>query len=268
MSHPNRISNGDFSGDLANWEASGATFVANQGNLELGAAYLSAAGHYIRQNFAIAVGRLYMVEVAVKGAGSGSLTLTIADSAGNTVYTASVTVTTSWTTSSTRVGLAWGNYTLTLTYNGVAVYVDDVSIAWVIKTRTELATEVHERLGNLATTDVTYTTAASGSDTEGSYTEAVDAGLRAVSAIDKAGRTDVRYLTEDNVDACVDEIERYMLHKLHRYYSLVTDYTIGPRTERLSQKRDAIERLLGLAVGGRSAAAGRSVQTRKLIHQG
>lgn len=131
----NRISNGGFDGDLANWTAlNGAAFVANEGYKELGAAYLASASDAIRQSFAIPVSRPWFVEMMVKGTSSGNVTLTITDEGGNTVYTNTITVTTSWAKAmAARVGLPLGTYNLTLTYGSVACYVDDISIARVEK---------------------------------------------------------------------------------------------------------------------------------------
>lgn len=266
----NRISNGGFDGDLANWTALGAAFVANEGYKELGAAYLASASNAIRQSFAIPVSRPWFVEMMVKGASSGNVTLTITDEGGNTVYTNTITVTTSWAKAmAARVGLPLGTYNLTLTYGSVACYVDDISIARVEKTRSELAAEVARLLGDLASADAGYSYAGQGERTEGDYTEAIDAGLRSISAVDEAGRPDVRYLTEDNVDTAIDEIQRYMLHKIHRYYARnATDFTLEGRSESYSQRRAAVENLLGISVGGRNAASGRGVVQRRLIHGG
>lgn len=270
MSHPNRLYNGDFARDLSNWDVGGnAAFVANQGSKELGACSLPDAGSYVEQSFSIGVGRPYMLEVSVKGTGSGLLTLTITDSAGNTTYTTTLTVTTAWAIQpAARVGLAWGDYTLRLAYNNVACYVDDVSIAWVVKTRSELAELVADRLGVLASGANFSTTPGDDTDTEGDFTAAIDEGLRAVSACDPAGRPDVRYLDTDGLTGCLDEIELSMLKRLHRYWSTKTDYNIGPRQERLNQISGQLLALTGGAVGGRPASAGRGVKVRKLTYGG
>jgi len=271
----NRISNGGFNGDAANWTlGSSAAFIASQGKKELGAVHLAGAGDFLEQSFTVPVGRDQMIDVWVKSvSGAGNLSLTITNSAGDTVHTATLSVTASWANAlSSRTGLPEGNFTFKLAYSDVACYVDDISLAWVIKTRAELAAWVHDLLGNLASDSTDgpgYSTAASGSDTEGDYTEAVDYGLRQVGAVDERGEPDVRCLDEDNLDICIDEIQKYMLHKLHRYYALkATDFTLEGRTERYNQRVKAIENLLGIAVGGRPSASGRGVQTRKLIHQG
>ncbi|MCL4867796.1 MAG: hypothetical protein KJ063_02410 [Anaerolineae bacterium] len=264
----NRLSNGGFDGDLANWTASnGASFIASEGYKELGAVHL-AAGQAISQSFYTPASCPWMIELWVKGGGSGNVTLTINDDNNNTVYTASIAVTPAWTQGhAVRVGLPMGHYTVTVSYADVACYVDDVSVARVDKTRAELALEVARLLGDLASADAGYSVAGDGERTEGDYTEAVDAGLRAVGAVDRAGRPDVRFLSDDIVDPCIDEIQRYMLHKLHRYYSRnATDFELEGRSEKPSQRRNAIENILGISVGGRRAASGRGVQQRRLIH--
>lgn len=266
MSRPNRVYNGDLSRDLDNWSAAGsATFVAGQGNLERGCARLPAAGAAISQVVSVPVSRTYTLQVATYGPVAGSVTATLTSDAGDEIWSGSLTVGTTWKVREIDLGLPWGSHTLALTYDDVDVYVDDISLAHVVATRAALATMVHDRLGVLAT-DASMTTLASGAATEGDYTDAVDTGLRKVEAVDAAGRVDVRYLTSDNLDACLGEIELAMLHRLHRYWSTKTGYTIGPRTEQLQQVSAGIERLIGIADGGR-AGSGRTVKQRRLYHR-
>lgn len=267
MAHPNRVFNGEFAGDASNWALGGnAVFVVFQGNKELGAVHLPDSGSYVEQSFTVGVGRPYMVEAAVKGvSGTGNVTLTITNSTG-TVFTTSLAFGNGWVNRSERVGLAWGDYTLRLAFSSGAAYVDDVSIAWVIKTRAELAAAVAERLGILAT-QASMTTVPNGAATEGHYTDPVNEGLRAVGACDQAGREDVRYLGNDALSGCLEEIELAMLKKLQRYWTTKTDYAIGPRQEHMNQISAALLALTGGAVGGRPASAGRSVKVRKLEHR-
>lgn len=267
MAHPNRLFNGEFAGDVSNWTLGGsAVFIVSQGNKELGAVHLPSSGSYVEQAFTVGVGRPYMVEVAVKGVSStGTVTLTISNSTG-TVYTTTLAFGTAWVTRSERVGLAWGDYTLRLTFNSGAVYVDDVSVAWVVKTRSELAASVAGRLGILAT-QASMTAVPNGTATEGDYTDPVNEGLRAVGACDQAGREDVRFLENDALSGCLEEIELAMLKKLQRYWTTKTDYAIGPRQEHMNQIGAALLALTGGAVGGRPASAGRSVKVRKLEHR-
>lgn len=266
----NRISNGGFIGDLANWTLSGgAAYVANQGHDELGAAHLPAPGAAISQQFAVPVARPQMIDVWLKAAGADcSATLTITNADGDTVYTASLAASSSWANAlGQRVGLPQGNFTFEVAYDDGAVYVDDISLAWVIKTRLELATACAGLLGDLATSDAGYITTPNGEFTEGDYTSAVDYGLRQVGAIDLAGDTDPAMLDADSVDACIDEIQRHMLHKLHRYYTRhATDFTLEGRTEHYNQRVKGIENLLGIAVGGRPSASGRAPKMGNLRH--
>lgn len=270
MSHINRISNGRFEGDLANWTVAGsAIYIVNQGNDELGACHLTIAGDKIDQVFSVQTTREWMVELAaIQASSTGTVTVNILDDSSNTVYTATAAAGAAWAVDSNRVGLVAGiNYTLEIVFNDVAAYIDDISVAIVLSTRLELADEVHDLLGDLATADAAFSTTPSGDDTEGDYTEAVSFGLREVTAVNESGNPDVRYLMLDEIDACIDEIQKRMLHKLHRYYARnATDFTLEGRTESHHQRVSAIENLLGISVGGRPSGAGRSVQTRRLIH--
>lgn len=265
------ISNGEFAGNLSGWDVGGgAAFAASQGNEVLGAAYLANAGDSITQQFAIGINRQYMLAVYAKAAAAGSIALTITNSDGDTVYTSSsAAVGTSWEAAlESRIGLPQGSFSLEIAYVDQPVYIDDVSLAWVIATRSELAEKVADLLGDLATADAGYSTSPASPDlTEGDYTRAVDYGLRQVGAVDEAGLPDVRTLDEDNLDACIDEIQSHMLHKLHRFYALQTDFSLEGRTENYSQRAQRIENLLGLSVGGRPSDSGRSVKQRRLIHR-
>lgn len=267
MAHPNRLYNGDFARDLANWNAEGnAAFVANQGSAELGALSLPDAASAVEQGFTIGVGRPYMLEMAVRAdAADGEVSVAITNSAGDAVWSAAYLTNTDWIIYTTRIGLAWGDYTLRLAFSDTACYVDDVSLAWVVKTRAELAASVANHLGVLASA-AGFSTGQTQTATEGDYTDAVDEGLRAVGALDPAGRPDVRYLDTDTLSGCLGAIELAMLNKLHRYWVTKTDYAIGPRQEHLSQVQAALLALTGAAVGGRPASAGRGVQTRRLHH--
>ena len=268
MSHPNRIYNGDFAQNLDGWTLTGgAVHIANEGYMELGAVHLLTAGDGIGRDFSIGVGREYRIEVATKAqASAGNLALTITNDAGQAIYSTTLTVGTGWVQRVKQVGLPWGNHTLTLAFVDEPLYLDDVSIAYVVKTRCQLAELVKDRLGVLAT-DAGMNDMPDGENTEGDFTAAVDEGLRAVGACDPAGRPDVRYLDAGDLNACLGHVELAMLHKLHRYWVTKTDYSIGPRTEHLNQVQQSLMALTGAAVGGRPASAGRGVQVRRLIHK-
>lgn len=262
--HPNRLFNADFSRDLSQWAVTGdVQHVASDGGQERGCARLTPPGASLRQEFALSIGRDYMLELAVKGDAAGELDLEIQDDGGEPVYSVAIPVCADWTYWARRIGLAWGSYRMILSSAGVACQVDDISLAFVIHTRRELAEVVHDRLGSLAA-GAAQSPTPDGARSEGDYTYAIDSGLRKIGATDPAGRPDVRYLTEDTLDNAIDAIELEMLHRLHRVYSTRTDYGLGPREEKLSQIAAGIERLLGIAVGGRSRISGRAVLTRRL----
>lgn len=260
MAHPNRIYNGDFATDLNSWTATGAVVhTVGQGNLELGCAYIPAGGS-LSQAFSIGIGRMYTLDVAAKVSSSGSLTVVIGND-GGTLFEQAQVLTTSWAGYLFEIGLPWGTHTLTITMSDGG-WVDDVSVAWVIKSRLELAADVAAKLGVLAT-GASLSTTPSGANTEGDYTGAVDYGLRMVGAVDGAGRPDTRYLDADNVIVCLNQIEIAMLTQLQRYWMTKTNYTIGPRTEYLNQVSQA---LLQLTSNMTDLTAGRTVRMSKLRH--
>ena len=94
---------------------------------------------------------------------------------------------------------------------------------------------------------------------------AVDTGLRAVNAInDETDLPDVRWLEASNVDAALDAIQTAMLQRLALDYAAEVDVTIGPRSERLSQKAEAIRQALGS--GGQAGGGAGRIQQRRLRH--
>lgn len=272
MAERSHIQNGRFLQNLANWNASNATYSAGDGDAHYGVAALSTGGGYIKQSFAVPYLRLYNLRFYVKAVGSsltaGQATLTITDNQGNTVVTANLAGTAdTWTVNDFSYGLAPGaNYIIRITNVSAAgqVKIDDLYLWFVPKTRQELAQAVHTKLGRLAT-DRSYSTTASGSNTEGSYTAAVDTGLRTVGAIDdETGLPDVRYLDVGMIDACLDAIEDEMIERLQRDFALEVDITVGPRSEKLSQVAAALGKMGNSGGGG--SGSGRVV-TKRLIHR-
>lgn len=261
---PNKLSNGEMEHDLTQWDLGGAAvYLPSDGNTFLGCASLPSAGSYIEQSFTVNSARSFTVAYALKGGSGGSVDVQIRNHDDVVVWSTTETVTTAWQDFSATVGLPWGTYYLKFAFNDVAVYVDDVSVAHIIKTRLQLAVIIHERLGVLASNANIVNPETSLED----YNEAIDAGLRTINAI-WHGVPDIRCVDETNVDSALDQIELAMLHRLHRYWSTKTDYSLGPRSESISQVTAAIDRLIGTAVGGRSAQSGRSIKTRRLYHTG
>lgn len=113
-----------------------------------------------------------------------------------------------------------------------------------VMTRAEIAARVHAKLGALAT-DNSLTTTPSGALTEGSYTYAVDDGLRAVGAFDETtGAPDVELLDVFYISAVQDYTLYNMLLQLQSSTAALVDTTVGPYSQSLSQKKSNIDAAL------------------------
>lgn len=267
------IFNGRFLHNLGNWTATGATYSAGDGDDHYGVALLASAGHKIAQTFAVDRVRSYTLHTSIKCSSaitSGQVTAVITDGNGNTVATLNLTAGTpdTWTEAENVLGLAPGStYTLTITNVGAAaaVKVDDVWLWAVPATRAQLAAKVNTKLARLAS-ERSLSTTPSGSNTEGDYTNAVDAGLRSVGALDpETDAADVRWLEGTTLDLALDAIEQEMLEQLYRDYSVETDISVGPRSEQRSQIAGAVREILKPSGGG---GGSRRVQMRPLTHEG
>ncbi|HEX9441330.1 MAG TPA: hypothetical protein VF909_16715, partial [Roseiflexaceae bacterium] len=212
------------------------------------------AGASIRQSFGVDRARAYTLHISVKTANA---TIVITDGDGNALPSQTGTGSASvWTETSITLGLAPGTtYTITISNAGVStILVDDLWLWWVPKTRAELAAITARQLAALAS-DAGYSTTASGAQTEGNYTDAVDAGLRSVGAIDPESDTpDIRGLTQALLDSCLQAIERAMLERLQRYYALMVDTEAGPIKEKLSQIAAGLKSLTSSGQGGKAGA--------------
>lgn len=247
--------NGHFYNRLDGWSASGgAVYSAGDGDDHYGVASLPA-GASIRQSFGVDRARAYTLHISVKTANA---TIVITDGDGNALPSQTGTGSAGvWTETSLTLGLAPGTtYTLTVSNAGVStILIDDLWLWWVPKTRAELAAIVSRQLAALAS-DAGYVTTPSGTQTEGSYTDAVDAGLRSVGAIDPESDTpDIRGLSASLVDSCVSAIERAMLAKLQRYYVLLVDTKDGPTEQKLSQIAASLKSLAASGSAGGKAGA-------------
>lgn len=253
MDERSYLINGRLLHNLNGWTAAGgAVYSAGDGDDHYGVASLPA-GASIAQAFTVERARRYTLHLAAK---TGNATVTIADGNGNALPSGTASGAAGvWTESSLTFGLAPGTtYTLTISNaGGSTILIDDVWLWWVPLTRAELAERVHRKLDSLAS-DATLSTTAVGTQTEGSYTDAVDAGLRAVGAIDvETDLPDVRYLDTALLDSCLDAIEREMLERLTRHYAVLTDIKVGDRDEKLSQIGKSIGALAGSGKAGGSS---------------
>jgi hypothetical protein len=163
-------------GSTAGAAGGGAVYSAGDGDQHYGVASLPA-GASIHQAFSVDRARSYTLHIAAK---TGNATIVITDADGNALPSQSATGSAGvWTENSITLGLAPGTtYTLTVSNAGVStILVDDLWLWWVPKTRAELAGLVARQLASLAS-DASFATTPSGTQTEGAYTDAVDAGLR------------------------------------------------------------------------------------------
>jgi hypothetical protein len=272
MNERSYLTNGRFLHNLDNWNASSASYSAGDGDDHYGVAVLAAGGGYVSQQFTVSGAKNYTIHLAVKAIGAtltaGQATLTVTDGAGNTVATQNLSGTAdAWTEQTVTFGLADGtSYTLKLTNVSAAgdVRIDDVWLWYVPLTRAAIATRVNAKLGLLAS-DRSLSTTPSGSLTEGSYTYAIDQGLRSVGAINTlTDEPDVRWLTTASLDTLLAQVEAAMLEQLQRDYATMVDITVGQRSENLSQIAKAIGTLKGQAGG--SGGGGRAV-TRQLKYR-
>ncbi len=273
MSERNHLQNGRFLHNLGNWTASNASYSAGDGDDHYGVVVLTAAGGYVEQTFAVPYVRAYTLHTAVKPV-SGTLTTSdliarISDGGGNALVSLSLEGETSntWQENSDVVGLAPGTtYTLRITNNSaLSVRVDDAWLWHVAITRAEIASRADAKLGRLAD-DRSLSTTASGTLSEGDYTYAIDAALRAVGATDpETGGVDIRWLDPENVLTAIDVTVQEMLERLQMDYATETDVSLGPRRESFSQKAKTIGDILGSNGSGGSQGSGRVVQ-RPLRH--
>ena len=269
MIERSHLSNGRILHNLSNWTAVNAVYSAGDGDDHYGVAVLSTGGGYIQQTFSVPHSRNFSIHLAVKAVAeslSGTKAqLLITDGSGNAVKTTNLIGTAdTWTDNDITAGLVSGTtYNFKLINNSASgdVKLDDIWLWFVPMTRSAMASRVHAKIGRLAT-ERSYSVTASCALTEGSYTYAIDAGLRAVGAINpETGTPDVRYVDEENIQTALDFIEKEILEQLQRDYSVEVDIRVGQRQESLSQ----ISKALGEMSGGGAKSGGRIVQ-RKLTH--
>ena len=250
MDERSLLTNGHFYHRLDGWiAAAGAVYSAGDGDAQYGVVEMPV-GASIRQAFAVDRARRYTLHLATK---AGAATVTITDGDGSALPgqpapgAADV-----WTESSLTFGLAPGTtYTLTVSNAGAGtILVDDLWLWWVPKTRLDLAGIVARKLGALAT-DAELSSSAFDGQSEGSYTDAIDAALRSVGAIDPESDTpDIRGLTAGLLDSALQQIERGMLERLQRHYATFVDTKEGPLDQKLSQIGAALKSFTGGSAGG------------------
>jgi len=262
-----RLVNGRFLHRMDGWTVSGAVYSAGDGGEHYGVAVLSS-GDWIEQSFAVTGNRVDTLHVALKSSGEidgSDVDIGIVDGDGNTVTTLNPKIGPAdvWVEYEFLVGLGQGTtYTLRITNNQAEdVSVDDVWLWFVPMTRYQVGSWVHDKLGRLAT-DRSLSFVADGVKSEGSYTFAIDSGLRQVGATNPyTGKPDIRYVDIGDVDTVVDVARREVLEMLRADYAVEVDIAEGPHRESLSQIGKSIDTMIeeGGSSGGR-------VVMRRLTH--
>lgn len=271
----NSLINGKFLHNLNGWTpSSGASYSAGDGDDHYGVAVLPV-GESIWQEFAVDETRLQSVHISVKAVGANlsgaQATLAIIDGDGNAVITQNLSGTANtWTETTYNLGLTEGtSYRVTITNASAAgdIKIDDVWIWFVPITRAQVAASVHAKLGRLAT-ERSLSTTPSGALTEGSYTYAIDAGLRTIGAIDEEdGTPSIRYVDAEQVQTLIETVRMEMLEQLQTEYAVEVDTTTGPYRQNLSQKSAMIGQIIGNGKTGSSGgSSGGAVIQRKITY--
>ena len=271
----NSLINGKFLHNLNGWTpSSGASYSAGDGDEHYGVAVLPV-GESIWQEFAVDETRLQSVHISVKAVGANlsgaQATLAIIDGDGNAVITQNLSGTSNtWTEATYNLGLTEGtSYRVTIANNSAAgdIKIDDVWIWFVPITRAQVAAAVHAKLGRLAS-ERSLSTTPNGALTEGSYTYAIDAGLRTVGAIDdEDGTPSIRYVDPEQVQTLIETVRREMLEQLQTEYAVEVDTTTGPYRQNLSQKSAMIGQIIGNGKGsGSGGSSGGAVIQRKMTY--
>lgn len=274
-SERNLLVNGRFQHGLDGWAASGGAYYnAGSGSEQYGVASVPVGGQ-ISQSFAVERARTYTLHLMILpwiDLAGAEIQLTIADGAGRQLLVRNMTGTLgTWNDNTFTLGLVpGGSYTLTLANvsGGGVCHLDDVWLWWVPLNRAQLAARVHARLDRLAT-DRGYVTTPGGALTEGDYTYAVDAGLRASGALDpETDQPDVRYLDGEKLNAALEAIELEMLERMARAYALEVDTQAGSRRSAYSQISRAVAQLAGESNDRAGTRVKGHVVARTLRHTG
>ena len=245
----NHLINGRFENNADGWTLSDrADYRASDGDDHYGMVELRW-NHYMEQQFSIAGARLETIHVALKSStalsGANAFALRIMDGAGNIVstYNPDVPYVDQWTAVTYDLGLTSGTtYTLRITnIQPIPVMVDDVWIWDVAITRRQIAIRTQEKLGGLASSDVTLSYVAEANKPEGDYTYAIDAALRELGAIHPVTQVpDIRVLDRASVVEVIDITGLRMIERIENEYITKVDLSVGPHRESFSQVAQAI----------------------------
>ena len=253
----NRLVNGRFNQELDNWTVTGSvTHSFAEGSLLGGSAHFTTQFDRVEQEFSVSRDAVYTAHCRIRAVtsdlSSSDASLTIYDvQSTDVVFTLALETlegVDKWTEFSGEAGLASGRtYALYVIQNGASAefYLDDIWVSPIPVSRREIAEQVHEKLGTLATA-LSWSTVPSGTKLEGDYTRAIDAALRSLGALDpQLGTVDIRYVPAESVPALIGEVEQQSLEALRLQYASQVDVKAGPVSESFSQRAVAIGSILG-----------------------
>ncbi len=254
----NWVYNGRFNGK-DNWQfLDGAEYVPSVGSdtggaATFGSARLFGAGQSLVQpNIYVPKCPDFTLSLDVRPIiGTGELGLIINNDDGdellNTVLAISSADGVSWSTLADVYGLLTDSYKLTFYYVDLEVYIDNVSLAHIPKSKLELANEAAVILGSDLTVAVSPPVS---EDDLGDYSQAVDSGLRWVDAVNSQDEADPRCSRPERLGDCLDRIVEIMATgQILNYFNNLTDTTLGARSERFSQIARSIRERYGLVAG-------------------
>jgi len=267
MDNRNLITNGRFDLGLNNWYFDDATHLPGGGRNGFDAIRLDEGG-FVSQPIAVRFTRPHLLRIAVKTPSpvSGKARLRIQDDRGGAhsrSFDLATTKAGEWQEYSHHFGIGKGNYKLVIESDIDGVEIDGVWMWPVAVTRAQIAAQVADRLGAVAT-QFNYSLTPSWGKPEGSYTLAVDAGLRSAQAINPYdGSPDIRWLSDNAVDDAVEAATAYMVNRARMDASVETDISVGGRSESRSQVYSALSKYQEGAGG--NSGPGR-IETRRLYH--
>ena len=259
------LMNGAFD-SLIYWETLGnADHEAGSGHDQLGAGQIATLGDALLQRFYVDESLNYTLDYWLKSDVEAKVNAAILNEAEIVVLeNEEVVQAGQWHQFQTDVGLPVGSYTVRFSFVDVAVLIDDVCLAHIPISRSQIAETVHGQLGELATAFNLCLYQNSYGD-EGDYSLAIDVALRQVGALDGHSAPSVKCLHRCQVDVVIAQVEKEMLKLLHNRAALQpTQRTVGPVTEQFSLLK-ALEIRMGMLPG--QTKSGGVVQTR-LIHKG
>ena len=250
---------------LGGWEHANVSFVASDGNEELGC--VEVANGHIQQIVTVPHPGEWTWAFWYKATSASTLAITLLNADAEAVYTADVSITTldKWVPVCNVIKLP--PVVVTVKFSTVhTVKLDGVSLAHIPATRAEIARRVGLEFGSLVT-ELGIDDKPDGDATEGDYTNAITKALEQVGAIDDYERADVRWLEADEVEDVIEKAAHNMLPRLHSEAMLrPTSSSTGPVTDSYGLL-SALEKRMGILPGMGNQRRS-SVVSKQLLHDG